>query len=318
MNKLQLLQGNDGLKTALDTALAAGRLPHAVLLAGPDGCGRNFAARLLAADYLFPAGGPGAEAVLRNESSEVLPVEGEGKSGQIRVERIRQVRNDIFHSSLSAAGRVVLVRDAHKINIPAANSLLKVLEEPPAGALFILTARDAASLPFTIQSRCALYPLAPVAPALCETALQQALPAGADPALPSFLALLYGGRIGSGMAVLAEEARLQVLQAARQLAKAAAEKNRYELLRVFAGFEGRAEGENERRDALLGDLAEILACCLRGEQHRALPAATPQQAAALLPKVMEARQALGTNAAPKLLFAALAARMAAAAEGAGK
>lgn len=178
--QLDAIAGNTGVVASLKTALASGRLAHGVLLTAPDGCGRGFVARCLAADYLAPQGGPPAEAVLRCESPEMLVVAGEGKSGQIPVDRIRAVRRDIFHSALSANGRVVWVRDAHRMAAPAANALLKVLEEPPEGAIFLLTAHDAAAVPATITSRCTLYPLAPVSVAECEAALAAKAPAGTD------------------------------------------------------------------------------------------------------------------------------------------
>ena len=53
---LERLAGNDALKAELGTALRGGRLPHAVLLVGEPGCGAGFAARCLAADYLYPVG----------------------------------------------------------------------------------------------------------------------------------------------------------------------------------------------------------------------------------------------------------------------
>ena len=64
---LERLAGNDALKSELGAALRGGRLPHAVLLVGEPGCGTGFAARCLAADYLYPQGGPHAEAVLKKE-----------------------------------------------------------------------------------------------------------------------------------------------------------------------------------------------------------------------------------------------------------
>ena len=57
---LDRLAGNTALKSELSAALRAGRLPHAILLVGEPGCGAGFAARCLAADYLYPRGGPHA------------------------------------------------------------------------------------------------------------------------------------------------------------------------------------------------------------------------------------------------------------------
>lgn len=315
--------GNTEVVSSLTAALAGGRLSHAVILSGADGCGRGFAARLLAADFLFPhtAGAQhnGAMAVLRGEpSSEVLLVQGEGASGQIPVDRIRAVRQDVFRSSLSAAGRVVLIKDAHRMAAPAYNALLKVLEEPPASVLFIFTVPDAASLPLTIQSRCALYPLAPLSEAACQKALQAALPQGADARLPALLAAVYGGRLGAGLRVMQDAERLGVLQDALALAKAAGEgshPDRYTMLRVFSGYEGRAEGDREKREALLKDCADVLATCMHSgaagtSLPPGLPRVPPAVCAALLPAVLRAQQALPGNAAPKITFAALTVQLA--------
>lgn len=298
-----------GALLPLKTALAAGQLPHAVLLAAPDGCGRNFAARCLMADWLYPAGGPGAEAVMRGESPEVLTVAGEGKSGQIPVERIREVRSDVYLSALSAAGRAVHIRDAHHMAAPAANALLKVLEEPPADVLFVLTATQAGALPATIASRCARYVLAPLSTEACEALLRQHLPGGEDPALPGLLALLYGGRAGLGLRVLKDAARLAVLRDALQAADAAGRRDAYAFAALLARYEGRAEGERERREALLADLAAVLEASLLRLRAGGLPEIPAQRAATLLGPVNKARAALRGNAAAKITFTELAVQL---------
>lgn len=309
--QLDNILGNEGVTAAIKTALAAGRLPHAVLIAAPEGCGRGFAARSLAADYLYPQGGRGAAAVMRGESPEVLLVQGEGKSGQIPVARVREVRGQIYHSALSAAGRVVWIRDAQRMAAPAFNALLKVLEEPPAGALFVLTAPDSASLPLTIVSRCTVYTLAPLPLRVCEQALQQAAAAlPAKPALaPALLAALYGGCLGLGLRLLRGEgaARATTVQDALALARAAVAGNRYEMLRLLASYEGRADGERERREALLFNLAAALESALRGADAAVFggQGIAPVVAAALLGPVGEAQGALRGNVAPKIVFTAL-------------
>ena len=132
---LERLAGNDALKAELGTALRGGRLPHAVLLVGEPGCGAGFAARCLAADYLYPAGGPHAEAVLKKEDTECLVLQGEGASGQIPVKKVREAREAIQRSALStdAAGRVLFIYGAQNLNGSSANAMLKIIEEPPEG-----------------------------------------------------------------------------------------------------------------------------------------------------------------------------------------
>ncbi len=296
--------GNAEVTGALGQALRQGSLPHAVILCAPDGCGRNFLARLLAADYLFPEGGEPAAAVLRGESSEVMLVEGEGPSGQIKIDRVRQVRSDMFRTGLSSAGRVVMIRDAERMMAPAANALLKVLEEPPGEVLFLLTARDAFSLPATIRSRCAVYPLGEMTPADC----QQALAARGVPQA-AFLSAVYGGRLGLCLKAAGDPARGEILQNALAAATASSKAGRYALLSLFALYEGRGEEERDRRAAFLQDLASVFAASMRGmlaEEEGGVPLATATKS---LPLVQNALRALQANAAPKLVFTALAVRL---------
>lgn len=303
--QLNLLLGNQTTKQSIKTALVGKKLPHALLVCAQNGCGRGFAARCIAADYLYPQGGAAAAAVLQMQSPEFILVQGEGKSGQISIESIRMVRSDIFLSSLSAAGRVVWVKDAHKMAAPAANALLKVLEEPPVDVLFILTAANAAALPLTLRSRCAVYALAALPVKHCQQALQKALPPGANQNLPALLATLYGGRLGAGLKALQNPARLALAQDALCLAKAAAAGDSYQLLRIFAAYEGRKDEDRPKRQQLLEDFAAALGCGLLGTVAPGLPQIPPGRAAALLPRVIHAQNALAGNAPPKLFFAAL-------------
>ena len=61
------LEGNAELKASVRLMLESRRLTHSVLLVGEEGLGAGFAARCMAADYLYPAGGATAEALLRGE-----------------------------------------------------------------------------------------------------------------------------------------------------------------------------------------------------------------------------------------------------------
>ena len=297
MSKLDLICGSEDTVASLKSALEAKKLPHAVLICAPDGCGRNFAARCLAADWLYPTGGAGAEAVMRGESPEVLTVQGEGKSGQIPVARIRQVRSDIFLSALSASGRVVHIRDAHNMAAPAYNALLKVLEEPPADVMFLLTGQSAGALPATITSRCARYHLAPLERSACCQMLLEKVP-DASPETCDMLSAVYDGRPGLGLAALLDPARMAVLEQALLAAKSAAGRDEYGLLCALSKYEGRADGDREKRDNLLFDITCALDAALRQIQAAGLPQMPPDAAALLLPHISEARSSLRANAAP--------------------
>ena len=229
---LERLAGNDALKSELGAALRGGRLPHAVLLVGEPGCGAGFAARCLAADYLYPQGGPHAEAVLKKEDTECLVLQGEGASGQIPVKKVRESREAIQRSALStdAAGRVLFIYGAQNLNGTqgsAANALLKIIEEPPEGVLFLLTAPNAAVVLPTIRSRCAAYTIAPVPAADCAARLRaERLPAKAA----DELAFLYEGHIGTALKSWNDQTTKAALGMAKTLCGYAAQGDTYRAL----------------------------------------------------------------------------------------
>ncbi len=70
------------------------------------------------------------------------------------VDRIREVREAVFVRPNEAEHRIVLIANADQMHPSAANALLKVLEEPPPYAIFLLTAANRELLPETIASRC--------------------------------------------------------------------------------------------------------------------------------------------------------------------
>lgn len=107
--------------------LATRRLTHSVLLVGEAGLGTGFAARCIAADYLYPAGGAAAEALCgrvlprrgkagKRDSGtvetgivrEAISVSGMGSGGKYLVGQVTAMRSEIFNTSLSAEGRAVL------------------------------------------------------------------------------------------------------------------------------------------------------------------------------------------------------------------
>ena len=298
---LEQIIGNQPLRETLGAALAGRRLAHSVLLCGEEGSGTGFAARCLAADYLYPGGGPGARQVLAGESPECIAVRGEGASGEIRIDRIRQVRRQVFDTALSAAGRVVILYDVQMLNQASANALLKVLEEPPAGVLFILTANSRGSVLGTIRSRCAVYTVAPVGCEACAAWLRQNCP-GCSPD-PAFLARLYDGHIGLCRAVATDPARRSLLQTARELADLAARRSEYELLRLLSGFEKDKPGAQ----TVLRDLACLASATLKEPGFCPL---TPVQAGHAILRADEAAAALAANGNAKIVLTNLGIRLA--------
>ena len=304
---LERLAGNAALKSELGAALRAGRLPHAILLVGEPGCGAGFAARCLAADYLYPQGGAHAEAVLNGTDTECVSLRGSGKSGGIPVDDVRAMREKIQHSALStdAAGRVMFIYGAQNLNGTqgsAANALLKILEEPPADVLFLLTAPSAATVLPTIRSRCAAYTVAPVpADECCALLGSRGVPAP----MVQELSFLYEGHIGKALQVFADADTRALLASAKKLLEHAARQDTYRALALLTGYEKNREGFA----ALLWQLEQLCSAVLRRPAYGAdaCGGLTPDAAARALQAIYSAKKDLTANGNLKLILAVLAA-----------
>ena len=93
---LDRMEGNAELKTSVQQMLATRRLTHSVLLVGEAGLGTGFAARCIATDYLYPAGGAAAEALERvtihgEEYISVEELQQASGVGSGILDRLRQV-----------------------------------------------------------------------------------------------------------------------------------------------------------------------------------------------------------------------------------
>lgn len=290
---LNSICGNEELKQSLLAALGGGRLSHSVLIAGEDGAGAAFAARCLAADYLYPQGGNEAACVMRGESAECITITGEGASGDIKIDTVRQMRRDIYSTALSANGRCVIIKGGHKLNLPSANALLKVLEEPPENVLFILTAPSEAAVLATIRSRCAIYTISPVSEDICNDYLVQK---GVDSTKASELTRVFKGRIGICKRVLDDENEHTWYTAAQALYNAATIKDELAAGAVLASF------EKDRHNAV-----KMLTYARAIYSDNLLHGSA--QSALAMTAIFDAILQLSRNANAKLVFTALAMQM---------
>lgn len=145
---LSEIVGQEKAVRMLGRALQNNRLSHAYLLRGPEGVGKRRTARALARALLCrdprPGEGCGRCSGCRKLASsnhpDFLVIAPEGVS--IRIDRIRSLKKTLSFPPLESDIRVVLIEDAHAMRREAANSLLKILEEPPAGNILLLSALE--------------------------------------------------------------------------------------------------------------------------------------------------------------------------------
>ena len=159
------LVGNYKIKLALTSALKENRLPHAILIEGDVGTGRHTLADFIAKAAVCGGKNPPCNecnhchlADSGNHPDVTVTAPEDGKKN-IAVAQIRQLRNETFVKPHIARQRVFIIDCADTMNAQSQNALLKVLEEPPSTALFILLAQTKAALLETVISRCILLTL---------------------------------------------------------------------------------------------------------------------------------------------------------------
>ena len=101
---IERLEGNAELKTSIRSMLEGRRLTHSILLVGEEGLGAGFAARCVAADYLYPAGGAPAEALLRGECCRAVGKPGDRDSGRVETGIVREAISVAGMGSIPSAG----------------------------------------------------------------------------------------------------------------------------------------------------------------------------------------------------------------------
>ena len=315
---LERIAGNEELKSSIRRMLEGRRLTHSVLLVGEAGLGAGFATRCVAADYLYPQGGAPAEALLRGECCravakagkrdsgqietgivrEAISVTGMGSGGRYLVGQVTAMRSEIFNTSLSAEGRAVLLYHVERMNEESANALLKVMEEPPEGVLFLLTADSLAGVLPTIRSRCISFAVAPVSPEDCARYCTAQGVGAKDAALYS---ALFDGHIGTVLAAARDEARREQVDRALALAKAAAARDSYAAAVLLAAYEKDKAGAS----ALLADFRAVAAAGLRDSPHSPVKGETARKA---LGAADAAMQQIGAQVNPKIVLSVLAAK----------
>jgi DNA polymerase-3 subunit delta' len=191
-------------------AVATERAPGSLLIAGPPRVGKTTLALDLAAGLLCladdPAGRPcraclACQKVERGSHPDVHRLAPSGAGAQIRIDEARRLVVDLALLPAEGRVRVAIVSAADRLNPDAQNALLKILEEPPAGAVLVLCADDETLLLDTVRSRCARVRTGPVAASVIAQLLVEQ--GHVDAAAADAIARVADGRPGLALALAA-------------------------------------------------------------------------------------------------------------------
>ncbi|WP_456374587.1 DNA polymerase III subunit delta' [Thiolapillus sp.] len=212
------LPWHDDLWQRLQGSLTQGRLPHALLFAGPSGLGKQAFARRLAYSVLCEhpdasgdACGACRQCLLLKAGShpDLRLITPEEDSSTIRIDAIRSLVGGNTLSVGEGTHRVFVIEPAHAMGQAAANALLKTLEEPIPGTLLLLVSSAPQKLPITIRSRCQLLRF----PTPVEAVALQWLERNGLSVQEAKLALRHAGGAPLQAAELASTGRLEEQQA---------------------------------------------------------------------------------------------------------
>ena len=219
--------GNAALKTALSAAFSRRRLPHTLLLQGESGLGKRTLAQILARAAVCtcedrdsaPCGV--CPACIRSKAGshpDIRAITGSGKSNIISAASVDEIIRDAYKKPEEADVSVYLIFAENPIPEITQNKLLKIMEEPPEGVLFIFTVPSADALLPTIRSRAQIFTVRP--PEESEAAEYVRKKTGISMEEAERLASLHRGNIGrmlsdgeNGRAAKAEQAAEDIASA---------------------------------------------------------------------------------------------------------
>lgn len=149
-----------------EKAVKGDSLGHAYIIEGEEGSGKKtlaayFAALAVCSNGTACGSCPQCKQTISEVNPDITIVSADGKTS-IGVDKIREVLGTIAYRAVHGGRRVFIIQDADLLTPQAQNALLKVIEEPPAGVLFLLLCRQRAQMLRTITSRTQTLRLSPL------------------------------------------------------------------------------------------------------------------------------------------------------------
>ncbi len=149
----------------LKNSIESGKIAHALIFAGPRGTGKTSTARIVAKaincekkdEGRYPCGAEQCGSCEEISEGKCLDVQEIDAASHTGVADVREIIESVKYMPAAAAKKVYIIDEVHMLSQSAFNALLKIMEEPPEHAVFILATTEAHKVPPTIMSRCQRY-----------------------------------------------------------------------------------------------------------------------------------------------------------------
>ena len=192
----------------LQKEIATSSLSGAYLFVGPTGIGKTLTALAFTKALNCKIGGPDScdrcsscrkiDHLNHPDVRVITPEE-----GSIKIEQIRDLKRGAGYKLFEGKKKVWIIEEADKFTLEAANSLLKVLEEPPPDAVFILISETQEKLLPTILSRCEIIRFFPLSSKALHSIVAVYLPPDSPKA--NLIKKLARGRVGEVLSLIKDE-----------------------------------------------------------------------------------------------------------------
>lgn len=160
------LIGNTGVKNIIINALKTGNVPHAVIIEGESGQGKKTLADFVAASLVCEGKNKpcneckNCKLFAAHTHPDIIRIAPEENKKNITVDKIRKLKEEAYIRPQFCDKKIFIIERADTMNENSQNAILKVLEEPPGNAVFILLCEAKSLLLDTVRSRCVCLSLA--------------------------------------------------------------------------------------------------------------------------------------------------------------